>query len=78
MAAKKKAAKKKVAKKKVAKKAAGKKPKTYTAAKKKQILDFIKKFKFARIWGDSAKFPGQKQSLKHVLVDKDVVELHMA
>ena len=39
--------------------------------------DFIKKFKFARIWGESAKFPGQRQSLKHVLKDGDVLELHM-
>jgi ribosome-interacting GTPase 1 len=40
--------------------------------------DFSSKFRFARVWGDSAKFPGQKQSLKHVLVDKDIVELHIA
>lgn len=39
--------------------------------------DFVDKFRFVRIWGDSAKFPGQKQSLKHTLLDKDVVELHM-
>lgn len=39
--------------------------------------DFVKKFKNARIWGKSAKFPGQRQSLKHVLKDEDIVELHM-
>lgn len=39
--------------------------------------DFVKKFRFARIWGSSAKFPGQKVSLKHVLNDEDVVEVHV-
>jgi len=40
--------------------------------------DFIHRFRFARVWGDSVKFAGQKQSLKHVLKDKDIVELHIA
>lgn len=40
--------------------------------------DFVAKFKFARIWGNSAKFPGQKQMLSHVLKDKDVLELHIS
>ncbi|MBI4151627.1 GTP-binding protein [Candidatus Woesearchaeota archaeon] len=39
--------------------------------------DFLKKFKFARIWGPSAKFPGQRQMLPHVLRDGDVLELHL-
>ncbi len=39
--------------------------------------DFEEKFRFCRIWGESAKFPGQRQSLKHVLKDKDVLELHI-
>ncbi len=39
--------------------------------------DFEEKFKFCRIWGPSAKFPGQRQSLKHVLKDEDVLELHI-
>jgi ribosome-interacting GTPase 1 len=39
--------------------------------------DFIKKFKFARIWGKSARFPGQTQGLNHELMDDDVVELHL-
>lgn len=38
--------------------------------------DFVSKFKFSRIWGTSAKFPGQKQALKHVVQDKDIVEIH--
>lgn len=39
--------------------------------------DFVSRFKFCRIWGKSAKFPGQKLSLKHVLQDEDVLELHL-
>ena len=39
--------------------------------------DFVRKFKFARIWGKSAKFPGQKQMLKHKLIDGDIVEIHI-
>jgi len=39
--------------------------------------DFVTKFKFSKVWGKSAKFPGQRQMLKHTLKDKDVVELHM-
>jgi hypothetical protein len=39
--------------------------------------DFVSKFKYARVWGKSAKFPGQKLSLPHVLMDKDIVEIHI-
>jgi small GTP-binding protein len=40
--------------------------------------DFVKKFRFARIWGPSAKFGGQEaRTLDKPLVDKDVLELHM-
>lgn len=39
--------------------------------------DFVTKFKFARVWGKSAKFPGQRLMMKHTLQDEDVVELHM-
>jgi small GTP-binding protein len=40
--------------------------------------DFVNKFRFARIWGASSKFPGQKLlSLEHVLLDKDVLEVHL-
>ena len=44
---------------------------------KKIHKDFVKKFRFARIWGKSAKFPGQNiKNLQHVLKDEDIVELH--
>ncbi len=39
--------------------------------------DFVSKFKFARIWGKSAKFHGQtKRKLDSGLADGDVVEIH--
>tara|TARA_Y100000310_G_C20682123_1_gene816607 strand:+ start:115 stop:1215 length:1101 start_codon:yes stop_codon:yes gene_type:complete len=40
--------------------------------------DFVSKFKFARVWGKSAKHPAQKfNRLNHVLKDKDVLEIHL-
>jgi len=39
--------------------------------------DFLKRFKFARIFGNSAKFDGQMVGLDHLLKDDDAVELHM-
>ncbi|MDP2750853.1 MAG: GTP-binding protein [Nanoarchaeota archaeon] len=39
--------------------------------------DFVPRFKFAKIWGKSAKFPGQKLMLEHVLRDGDIIELHL-
>ncbi|MBI2666216.1 50S ribosome-binding GTPase [Candidatus Woesearchaeota archaeon] len=32
---------------------------------------------FVRIWGSSAKFPGQRLMLNHRVADKDVVEIHV-
>ncbi|MAG52386.1 MAG: hypothetical protein CMH62_00315 [Nanoarchaeota archaeon] len=39
--------------------------------------DFIKKFRYARVWGKSAKFKGMQCGLNHVLKDDDIVELHL-
>ena len=40
--------------------------------------DFTNKFRFARIWGKSAKFPGQDiRRLDHKLEDNDIVEVHL-
>ena len=39
--------------------------------------DFIRKFRFARIWGKSAKFDGQQVGIEHKLKDDDIVELHL-
>ena len=38
--------------------------------------DFVQKLTFARIWGKNT-YPGQKVSRDYVLVDKDVIELHV-
>ena len=32
------------------------------------------KIRYAKIWGPSSKFAGQKIGLKHVVKDKDIVE----
>lgn len=39
--------------------------------------DFVKKFKFARVWGKSTKHQGTRAGLNHKLKDDDVVELHL-
>jgi len=40
--------------------------------------DFIKKFRFARVWGKGAKFPGQEfRNLDKVLEDGDIVEIRV-
>jgi ribosome-interacting GTPase 1 len=35
-----------------------------------------KNFKYARVWGKSVKYPGQRVGGDHVLEDGDVVEIH--
>lgn len=37
--------------------------------------DFIKKLRYARVWGKGAKFEGQQVGLNHILKDGDRVEL---
>jgi uncharacterized protein len=40
--------------------------------------DFEKRFRFARVWGKSARYDGQKiTNLKHIIVNNDIVELHI-
>ena len=31
---------------------------------------------YARVWGASVKFPGQRVGFEHVLEDEDIVEIH--
>lgn len=50
---------------------------TVEGACRKLHKEFIDKFRFVRIWGKSAKFPGQKLGLKHELADGDIIEVHL-
>jgi len=43
---------------------------------KKIHSDFIKFFSYARIWGKSAKFPGEKIGIEHLIEDGDILEIH--
>jgi hypothetical protein len=54
-----------------------KKDSTVRDAAKRLHKDFLKYFRFARIWGDSAKYGGEKTGLGHKLKDKDVLEIHL-
>jgi len=40
----------------------------------KILHGYSNKVKYAKIWGPSSKFPGQKVGLKHLVKDKDIVE----
>ncbi len=40
--------------------------------------DFRRKFRYSQIWGTSAKHPGQRAGLEHVLDDKDILTLIIA
>lgn len=39
--------------------------------------DFSKRLRFARVWGDSAKFEGQKVMQRHHMKDGDIIEMHL-
>ncbi|HJW97030.1 MAG TPA: GTP-binding protein [archaeon] len=39
--------------------------------------EFARNLRFARVWGRTAKFPGQKVGGEHRLADRDIVELHV-
>ncbi|RLG83284.1 MAG: GTP-binding protein [Thermoprotei archaeon] len=38
---------------------------------------FVESFLYAKIWGSSAKYPGERVGLDHVLHDGDIVEIHI-
>ncbi|MCD6428773.1 MAG: TGS domain-containing protein [Desulfurococcales archaeon] len=48
---------------------------TVEDAVRKVREEFVKYFKYARIWGPSAKYPGERVGLNHVLEDGDVIEV---
>ena len=55
----------------------------FKGAKLKDVCDklhreFVSKFKYARLWGKSVKFEGQKiLNLEHKVSDKDIIEIHI-
>lgn len=49
---------------------------TIKSLAKKIHKDFFQKFKYARIWGTSAKHASQVVGLEHELQDEDIVEFH--
>lgn len=38
---------------------------------------FVENFLYAKIWGPSAKYPGERVGLEHILCDGDIVEIHI-
>lgn len=41
--------------------------------------DFVRRFRFARVWGKSARYDGQKLTkLEHIIMDNDIIELHIS
>jgi len=39
--------------------------------------DFYKRFRYARLWGPGAKFPGERVGLERLLTDGATVEIHV-
>jgi ribosome-interacting GTPase 1 len=37
--------------------------------------DFLDKFRFARIWGDSVRHEAQRVGLHHTLADEDILQI---
>ncbi|MCE4618719.1 MAG: GTP-binding protein [Desulfurococcales archaeon] len=38
--------------------------------------DLARRFRYAKVWGPSAKYPGQRVGADHVLEDGDIIEVH--
>ncbi|MCE4601017.1 MAG: GTP-binding protein [Desulfurococcales archaeon] len=49
---------------------------TVMDAAKRIHKDLARRFRYAKIWGPSAKYPGQRVGADHVLEDGDVIEVH--
>ncbi len=49
---------------------------TVEDAARKIHSDLVKYFVYAKVWGPSAKYPGERVGLDHVLEDGDVIEIH--
>ncbi len=43
---------------------------------KKLGKELYEEFRYARIWGKSAKYPGEKVGLEHTMRDGDIIEVH--
>jgi small GTP-binding protein len=52
-----------------------KKGNTVETVSQKIHRDFKRKFRYAQVWGKSAKYPGQKVGLDHILCDEDVLSI---
>lgn len=39
--------------------------------------DFVKNFVYAKVWGKSVHYPGERVGLEHVVEDGDIVEIHI-
>ncbi len=49
---------------------------TVEDAARKIHSDLVKYFVYAKVWGPSAKYPGERVGLEHVLEDGDIIEIH--
>jgi len=38
--------------------------------------ELLERFKYAKVWGASSRYPGERVGLTHELADKDIVEIH--
>lgn len=38
--------------------------------------ELYRRFRYARVWGPSAKYPGERVGPDHIMMDGDVIEIH--